>query len=54
MNVVRLNIYIGDFMQKITPFLWFDNIAEEDVNFYTSIFQNSKIDVAALEEAYNK
>ena len=30
-------------MQKITPFLWFDNNAEEAVNFYTSIFKNSKI-----------
>lgn len=30
-------------MQKITPFLWFDNKAEEAVNFYTSIFRNSKI-----------
>jgi predicted 3-demethylubiquinone-9 3-methyltransferase (glyoxalase superfamily) len=30
-------------MQKITPFLWFDNQAEEAVNFYTSIFMNSKI-----------
>ena len=30
-------------MQKITPFLWFDNSAEEAVNFYTSIFKNSKI-----------
>ncbi len=29
-------------MQKITPFLWFDNQAEEAVNFYTSIFDNSK------------
>jgi 3-demethylubiquinone-9 3-methyltransferase len=28
--------------QKITPFLWFDNQAEEAVNFYTSIFKNSK------------
>ncbi len=31
-------------MQKITPFLWFDNQAEEAVNFYTSIFENSRID----------
>src|SRR5438105_5838982 len=31
------------FMQKITPFLWFDNNAEEAANFYTSIFKNSKI-----------
>ncbi len=30
-------------MQKITPFLWFDNNAEEAVNFYTSVFDNSKI-----------
>lgn len=30
-------------MQKITPFLWFDNQAEEAVNFYVSIFRNSKI-----------
>jgi len=29
--------------QKITPFLWFDNNAEEAANFYTSIFKNSKI-----------
>jgi predicted 3-demethylubiquinone-9 3-methyltransferase (glyoxalase superfamily) len=29
-------------MQKITPFLWFDNNAEEAMNFYTSIFKNSK------------
>ena len=30
-------------MQKITPFLWFDNNAEEAMNFYVSIFKNSKI-----------
>jgi predicted 3-demethylubiquinone-9 3-methyltransferase (glyoxalase superfamily) len=30
-------------MQKITPFLWFDGKAEEAMNFYTSIFKNSKI-----------
>ncbi len=30
-------------MQKITPFLWFDGKAEEAANFYTSIFNNSKI-----------
>ncbi len=30
-------------MQKITPFLWFDNQAEEAVNFYVSIFKNSKV-----------
>lgn len=30
-------------MQKITPFLWFDNNAEEAVNHYISIFKNSKL-----------
>jgi predicted 3-demethylubiquinone-9 3-methyltransferase (glyoxalase superfamily) len=30
-------------MQKITPFLWFDNQAEEAMNFYVSIFNNSKV-----------
>ena len=30
-------------MQKITPFLWFDDQAEEAVNFYVSIFKKSKI-----------
>jgi predicted 3-demethylubiquinone-9 3-methyltransferase (glyoxalase superfamily) len=30
-------------MQKITPFFWFDGNAEEAMNFYVSIFNNSKI-----------
>lgn len=30
-------------MQKITPFLWFDNNAEEAINYYTSVFKESKI-----------
>ncbi len=30
-------------MQKITPFLWFNNNAEEAANFYVSIFKNAKI-----------
>jgi predicted 3-demethylubiquinone-9 3-methyltransferase (glyoxalase superfamily) len=30
-------------MQKITPFLWFDNQAEEAMNFYVSVFKNAKI-----------
>jgi predicted 3-demethylubiquinone-9 3-methyltransferase (glyoxalase superfamily) len=29
-------------MPKITPFLWFDKEAEEAMNFYVSIFKNSK------------
>jgi len=34
-------------MQKITPFLWFDNQAEEAVKFYASIFKNAKIGTIA-------
>lgn len=34
---------MDNLMQKITPFLWFNNNAEEAVNFYVSIFKNSKI-----------
>jgi predicted 3-demethylubiquinone-9 3-methyltransferase (glyoxalase superfamily) len=30
-------------MQKITPFLWFDDKAEGAMNFYVSIFKNSKV-----------
>jgi predicted 3-demethylubiquinone-9 3-methyltransferase (glyoxalase superfamily) len=30
-------------MPKITPFLWFDNNAEEAMNFYMSIFKDSKV-----------
>ena len=30
-------------MQKITTFLWFNDQAEEAMNFYVSIFQNSKV-----------
>jgi predicted 3-demethylubiquinone-9 3-methyltransferase (glyoxalase superfamily) len=30
-------------MQRITPFLWFNDQAEEAAKFYTSIFKNSKI-----------
>jgi predicted 3-demethylubiquinone-9 3-methyltransferase (glyoxalase superfamily) len=39
-------------MQRITPFLWFDNEAEEAMNFYTSVFENSKtIGVSRYGEA---
>jgi predicted 3-demethylubiquinone-9 3-methyltransferase (glyoxalase superfamily) len=39
-------------MQKITPCLWFDDNAEEAVNFYTSIFKKSKIkDVSRYGDA---
>jgi predicted 3-demethylubiquinone-9 3-methyltransferase (glyoxalase superfamily) len=30
-------------MQKISPFLWFDNQAEEAAKFYASVFKNSRI-----------
>ena len=30
-------------MQKIVPFLWFNGNAEEAMNFYVSIFKNSKV-----------
>lgn len=30
-------------MQKITPFLWFDNNVEDAINFYTSIFEDAKM-----------
>ena len=30
-------------MQKIVPFLWFDNQAEDAMNYYVSLFKNSKI-----------
>jgi len=42
-------------MQKITPFLWFANEAEEAANFYTSIFKNSKIThIARYSESGSK
>jgi predicted 3-demethylubiquinone-9 3-methyltransferase (glyoxalase superfamily) len=42
-------------MQKITPFLWFDNQAEEAAKFYVSIFKNSRIgSIARYGEAGEK
>lgn len=38
-------------MQKITPFLWFNNQAEEAVNFYVSIFKNSSIGATTRYDA---
>jgi predicted 3-demethylubiquinone-9 3-methyltransferase (glyoxalase superfamily) len=32
-------------VQKITPCLWFDDQAEEAMNFYVSIFKNSKVGI---------
>jgi len=40
------------FVQKITPFLWFDSQAEEAAQFYVGIFPNSKIgDTSRFGEA---
>ena len=42
-------------MQRITPFLWFDDQAEEAVKFYTSIFKKSRIgDIARYDKAGEK
>lgn len=30
-------------MQKVTPFLWFDNNLEEAINFYQSVFKNTEV-----------
>ncbi len=39
-------------MQKITPFLWYDNQAEEAARFYVSLFKNSRIgDIVRYDEA---
>jgi len=39
-------------MQKLNPCLWFDDKAEEAVNFYVSIFKNSKVgNIARYGEA---
>jgi len=32
---------------KITPFLWFDDKAEEAANFYVSVFKDSKIETVS-------
>jgi predicted 3-demethylubiquinone-9 3-methyltransferase (glyoxalase superfamily) len=34
---------MGQVKQRITPFLWFDDQAEEAVKFYVSIFKGSRI-----------
>src|SRR5512135_1831234 len=43
-SIIIQQNHLGEtFMQKITPYLWFDNNAEEAVNFYVSVFKNAKI-----------
>ena len=34
-------------MQKITPFLWFNNNAEEAMNYYVSIFKDSRVETVS-------
>ena len=34
-------------MQKISPFLWFDNNADDAINFYLSVFKNANVVRAA-------
>src|SRR5882757_8297518 len=42
-------------MQKITPFLWFDKNAEEAMNFYVTVFKNSKIvSITRYPEGYTE
>ena len=42
-------------IQKISPFLWFDDDAEEAAKFYTSVFKNSKVtEIARYGEAGSK
>ena len=43
LTIITLLYLLQYTMQKITPFLWFDNNAEEAINFYTSVFKNGKI-----------
>src|ERR1700758_2349164 len=41
--------------QRINPFLWFDDQAEDAARFYTSIFKDSKIgDIAHYDEEASK
>jgi predicted 3-demethylubiquinone-9 3-methyltransferase (glyoxalase superfamily) len=42
-NQTKVNTDKETIMKKITPLLWFDNQAEEAMNFYISIFKNSKV-----------
>ena len=41
-GLTQLSIRRND-VKKITPFLWFDTQAEEAMNFYVSVFENSRV-----------
>ncbi len=38
--------------QEMSICLWFDDQAEEAVNFYASVFQMTKFDIEKLRQAY--
>jgi predicted 3-demethylubiquinone-9 3-methyltransferase (glyoxalase superfamily) len=38
-----LAIVLTNIMQNITPFLWFNDNAEEAMHFYVSVFKNSRV-----------
>ena len=42
-NISKVGEEKPNHIQKITPFLWFDNQAEQAANFYVSVFKNSKM-----------
>lgn len=42
-NIMNRKIKEVDMLQKITPNLWFDGNAKEAVEFYVSVFPNSKV-----------
>lgn len=42
-NISRVGEAKPRHQQKIIPFLWFDNQAEEAANFYVTVFKNSKM-----------
>jgi predicted 3-demethylubiquinone-9 3-methyltransferase (glyoxalase superfamily) len=42
-NPRPLDVVKGTDFQKIVPFLWFDNQAEEAANFYASVFKNARV-----------
>ena len=42
-NVSKIGEEKPSHIQKITPFLWFDNQAEQAANFYVSVFKNSNM-----------
>jgi predicted 3-demethylubiquinone-9 3-methyltransferase (glyoxalase superfamily) len=42
-NISKVGEEKPSHIQKITPFLWFDNQAEQAANFYVTVFKNSKV-----------